>query len=321
MGATPRMRNPWSLAAQALTLLCVGLVGWLVATRAQSVDWRQVGAALRAYHGATVLLAGTLAALSYALYAAFDLLGRRYTHHSIAAPRVAAIAFVSYAFNLNFGAWVGGIGVRYRLYSQHGLKAGLIARVLGMSLATNWLGYLCLGGMLFVLRLAPLPAGWRLGADGLQLAGLLMLGVAGAYLGMCWGSRRLSWKVRGAEIHLPPLRLAMLQLSLSVANWLVIGALLFVLLHGRVPVHAVLAVFLIAAIAGVITHIPAGLGVIEAVFVALLSPRIPEASLLAALFAYRGIYYLAPGALAIVIYLGLEHRVRRARPQRPAHSH
>lgn len=314
-------RSAWTLAGPALTLLCVGLVVWLIAWRAQTIDWHQVGAALQGYRAGTLLLAGALAAASYALYAGFDLLGRLYTHHVIAAPRVAAIAFVSYAFNLNFGAWIGGIGMRYRLYSKHGLKTGVISRVLGMSLATNWLGYLCLGGMVFLLRMVPLPPGWRLGADGLQLVGLLMLGVAGAYLGMCWGSRRRSWKVRGTGIHLPPLHLAMLQLCLSLANWLVMATILFVLLHARVPVHTVLAVLLIASIAGVITHIPAGLGVIEAVFVALLAPKVPEAKVLAAVFAYRGLYYLAPGALAMLVYFSLEHRVRRARVPRHAHSH
>lgn len=316
-----KSRSAWAYAGPALTVLCVALVAWLVAWRAGTIDWEQVGAALESYRAGTLLFAAGLAALSYACYAGFDLLGRRYTHHAVAAPRVAAIAFVSYAFNLNFGAWVGGIGMRYRLYSQHGLKTGVISRVLGMSLVTNWLGYLCLGGMVFLLRMVPLPPAWRLGADGLQLVGLLMLGAAGAYLGMCWGSRRRSWKIRGTQIHLPPLHLAMLQLCLSLVNWLVIATILFVLLHGRVPVHTVLGVLLIASIAGVITHIPAGLGVIEAVFVALLATQVPEAKLLAALFAYRGIYYLAPGALAMLVYFGLEHRVRRARLERHAHSH
>lgn len=314
-------RGMWALAGPALTLVCVGLVIWLVAWRAQSIDWHQVGAALEGYHASTLALAGLLAALSYALYAAFDLVGRRYTRHAVPPGRVAVIAFVSYAFNLNFGAWVGSVGMRYRLYSQHGLKTGVISRVLGMSLATNWLGYLALGGMVFVLRMVPLPAGWRLGADGLQLVGLLMLGAAGGYLGMCWGSKRRSWRIRGAEIHLPPVHMAMVQLCLSMANWLLIATILFVLLQGRVPVHAVLAVLLIASIAGVATHIPAGLGVIEAVFVALLVPKVPEAKVLAALFAYRGVYYLAPCALALVTYLGLEQRVRRLRLQGPAHSH
>jgi uncharacterized membrane protein YbhN (UPF0104 family) len=304
-----------------VTVVCVGLVGWLIASRAQKIDWDQVGTALQNYHAGTLLLAALLASVSYVLYMGYDLLGRRYTHHGVPPPRVGAIAFVTYAFNLNFGAWVGSLGMRYRLYSQQGLKPGVIARVIGMSLVTNWLGFMALGGMVFTLRLVPLPPGWRVGADGLQLVGLVMLGMAFAYLCMCAVSRRRSWKLRGTEIHLPPVNMALVQLCLSMANWLVMSLILFVLLQQRVPIHATLAVLLIASIAGVITHIPAGLGVIEAVFVALLAPKVPEASLLAALFAYRAIYYLAPCALALATYLSLEHRFRQARLNRPAHSH
>lgn len=321
MSTSHRARSPWSWVGPVVTVVFVGLVGWLIASRVQTIDWSQVGTALRRYDAGTLLLAGVLAALSYGLYMGYDLLGRRYTHHAVPPRRVGTIAFVTYAFNLNFGAWIGSVGMRYRLYTKHGLKPGVIARVLGMSLVTNWLGFMALGGMVFVLRLVPLPPGWRLGADGLQLAGLVMLGAAFAYLCMCAVSRRRSWKLRGAEIHLPPVHMAMLQLCLSMANWLAMALILFVLLQGRVPVHATLAVLLIASIAGVITHIPAGLGVIEAVFVALLAPQVPEARLLAALFAYRAIYYLVPGALAAITYLSLEHRFRRARLHRPAHSH
>jgi len=321
MSSHRKARRRWSWVGPAVTIVFIGLVGWLIASRVRTIDWEQVGTALRNYDAGTLLLAAALAALSYTLYMGYDLLGRRYTHHPVPSRRVGAIAFVTYAFNLNFGAWIGSVGMRYRLYTQHGLKPGVIARVLGMSLVTNWLGFLALGGMVFLLRLVPLPPGWRLGADGLQLVGLLMLGGAFAYLGMCAISRRRSWKLRGAEIHLPPLNMALVQLCLSMANWIVMALILFVLLQQRVPVHATLAVLLIASIAGVITHIPAGLGVIEAVFVALLAPKVPEPRLLAALFAYRAIYYLAPCALALLTYLTLEHRFRQARLQRPAHSH
>lgn len=49
------------------------------------------------------------------------------------------------------------------------------------------------------------------------------------------------------------------------------------------------------------THVPAGLGVLEAVFVALLAHRVPQGELLAALLAYRAIY-LAPLAIAAALF-------------------
>jgi uncharacterized membrane protein YbhN (UPF0104 family) len=72
----------------------------------------------------------------------------------------------------------------------------------------------------------------------------------------------------------------------------------------------VLCVLLIAAVAGVITHVPAGLGVLEVVFVALLSHQAPSSQLLAALLTYRAIYYIAPFAIALVLYLVTEARKR-----------
>jgi hypothetical protein len=48
--------------------------------------------------------------------------------------------------------------------------------------------------------------------------------------------------------------------------------------------------------------------VLEAVFVALLGQQVPTAHLLAALLAYRALYYLAPLLLASTLYFALEMR-------------
>jgi glycosyltransferase 2 family protein len=73
-------------------------------------------------------------------------------------------------------------------------------------------------------------------------------------------------------------------------------------------------------VAGVITHVPAGLGVLEAVFVALLAHQVAEAQLLAALLAYRGLYYLLPLVVATLAYFATELRARRGRRARIAHQ-
>jgi uncharacterized membrane protein YbhN (UPF0104 family) len=52
------------------------------------------------------------------------------------------------------------------------------------------------------------------------------------------------------------------------------AAVIFTLLPSKLDYPLVLGVLLISAIAGVITHIPAGLGVLEAVFVALLQHEV-----------------------------------------------
>jgi hypothetical protein len=90
------------------------------------------------------------------------------------------------------------------------------------------------------------------------------------------------------------------------------------LLQGQVDYPTALSVLLMAAIAGVILHIPAGLGVIEAVFIALLSHRIPEHQLLGALLAYRAVFYLLPLIAGALLYLKVEVRTRKPRKHAPA---
>ena len=52
---------------------------------------------------------------------------------------------------------------------------------------------------------------------------------------------------------------------------------------------------------------------LEAVFVTLLSHQVPQAQLLGALLAYRGLYYLLPLGVATLGYLVTEARARRLR--------
>ena len=75
-------------------------------------------------------------------------------------------------------------------------------------------------------------------------------------------------------------------------------------------------VLLLAAVAGVATHVPAGLGVIEAVFAACLSGELGSARVLAALLSYRAVYYLVPLTLALLGYAFAEASARHGRDRR-----
>jgi len=106
---------------------------------------------------------------------------------------------------------------------------------------------------------------------------------------------------------------SLMQLLVSCANWLVMAGIIYTLLLQRVEYPAVLTALLAAAVAGVISHVPAGIGVLEAVFVALLSDQVAKEELLAVLLTYRGIYYLLPLMVAVVMYFLFEARMRRGK--------
>ncbi|AKJ28196.1 lysylphosphatidylglycerol synthase domain-containing protein [Caldimonas brevitalea] len=306
-----RKAGRWALVRKLLTWAFFALVAGLLVSHARSVDWSQVWETLKAYPATTLALAAALAGGSYLLYSTFDLIGRASTGHRLRTPTVLSVAFISYAFNLNLGALVGGVGFRYRLYSRLGLDKATITQVLGFSVLTNWLGYFALAGGVFTLGQVEVPAQWKIGPQGLQLLGLTLLGLVLAYLAACAWSPRRDWSVRGHELRLPSLRTALLQVVLSSVNWLTISCIVYVLLQQKVAYGLVVAVLMMGAVAGVLTHIPAGLGVLEAVFIALLGGQVPQGQLLGGLLAYRAVYYLAPLAVAALLYARIEAQAKK----------
>lgn len=305
-------------AKRALTLMFFVLVPALLFMLVKNLQWQEVKSALQSYDAATLALAIGIGFASYAVYACFDLLGRFYTRHKLPVRQVIPVVFVCYAFNLNLSAWVGGIALRYRLYSRLGLNVPTITKIFSLSLITNWLGYTLLAGVIFSLGLIQLPPSWSIGASSLQVIGIALLAAALAYLLACRLSTRRVWHIRGQTLTLPSLRLASIQAVLGALNWSLMALLIFVLLPEQAFYPSVLGVLLISSIAGVVTHIPAGLGVLEAVFIALLHHHIAKSSLLAALIGYRAIYFLLPLALACLVYLVLEKDAKKLRKHRAA---
>jgi uncharacterized membrane protein YbhN (UPF0104 family) len=310
-GLTSRPWWPW--LRRALTLLFFGGVGYLLYTHARTIDWAEVANAMRRQSGLVLLLAAALAAASHLLISCFDLLGRHVTGHTLATRTVMTVNFISYAFNLNLGSLVGGVAFRFRLYNKLGLGNDVITRVMTVSMFTNWLGYLLLAGIAFAFWPMQPPDEWKISLTALHVLGGVLFAVALLYLGLCAFSKRRSWTVRGHELSLPDVRFAGLQLLMSSSNWLLMAAVVYVLLGREIEFTVVLGVLLVAAIAGVITHVPAGLGVLEAVFVTLLSHRMPATELLAALLAYRALYYIVPLGVATVVYAVMEARSKKAK--------
>jgi len=311
-----RSTNRFKHLKQAATLVFFILVAILLFTVIRNVDWHEVNVALRSYGSTVLVLAIAISALSYLVFSSYDVLGRIYTGHRIPLRQLYPLAFTVYAFNLNFGAWVGSLALRYRLYSRAGLSISTITRILTISLISNWLGYMLLAGTVFSLRLMDLPASWQIGVPALQLIGFGLLAVSFAYLLACRFSSRRTWQWRDHEIVLPSLHFALLQGALGAVNWSLMAALIYVLLPEQAFYPSVLGVLLISSIAGVVTHIPAGLGVLEAIFLALLQHQIAPGVLLAALIVYRAVYFLLPLMFALVFYMLLEHHAQTRQPAR-----
>lgn len=304
----------WKLTKKLLTWLFFTAVIVLLVIYARKVNWPEVLTTIANYNRTAVLAAVGLVIVSYLIYGAYDLIGRASCGHKLQKRQVMLVSFVCYAFNLTLSTWVGGVAMRYRLYSRLGLKSSTITRIFTLSIATNWLGYVLISGIVFSAGWVKIPSGWFVGAGTLRIIGISMLAFVAIYLLLCIFSRRRSWRVRGRKLALPSLRMALIQFVVSSANWLVMGAIIWLLLMQKVDFPQVLGVLLISSIAGVIVHIPAGIGVLEAVFLALLRGEpLSDGAIIAALLVYRLLYFIAPLLVALVLYLWLEGRAKTLR--------
>src|SRR5262249_550849 len=119
----------------------------------------------------------------------------------------------------------------------------------------------------------------------------------------------ITW--RRWRIRMPSVRIALAQIGLSCADWLLAVGVLYVLLPPHRPAYRdFVGVFLVAQVAGVASHVPAGLGVFEVVLLQLFPRAAAGSALLAALVAYRVVYYILPLLLAAAL-LGARELARR----------
>lgn len=304
----------WRLAKKILTALFFIAVAVLLVLYAQKVNWDDVWQVIGDYNRTALLSAVALVIVSYVLYGFYDLLGRAYCGHKLAKRQVMLVSFICYAFNLTLSTWVGGIGMRYRLYSRLGLPGSTITRIFSLSITTNWLGYILLGGVIFTFGVVQIPAHWYIDERTLRIVGVVLLLVIIGYLWCCAFAKRRHLTVKGHKLVLPSWKFAVAQLVISSANWIAMGAIIWLLLGMKADFFFVLGVLLVSSIAGVIVHIPAGIGVLEAVFIALLAgEHVAQGTIIAALLAYRVLYYFLPLLLALIGYLALESRAKKLR--------
>ena len=298
---------------RALTICFFVAVPILLFMLIKNVDWQEVKQALQQIKPSTLALGLLIGLLSYIVYGSYDVLGRKYSGHSLPIYQILPVAFVCYAFTLNLSYLVGGFALRFRLYSRLGLDTATITKVFTLSIITNWLGYTFLAGIIFSCRLLDLPESWKIGTTGLQIIGFLLLLICTIYLLACQFAKRRSWQLFGHQVDLPSAGMALIQAVLSSINWALMALLIWIFLPAKIAFLMVLGILLLCAMAGAIAHIPGGLGVLEGIFVIMLQHQLSKGTILAALIGYRVCYFLVPLVVAAVIFFIIESRAKKLR--------
>ena len=236
-----------------------------------------------------------LAAASYLLLTFYDVLALRHIERRLPYRRVALASFIGYAFShtLGFGSVIGP-AVRYRLYTPLGLSTGEVAEASAFVIITFVTGIVAVFPLVVLWDPSSLEA---LGITGLAVIAIGMFAaiLTAGYVGLGWWINR-PLRVLGYLLDLVRPREAIAQIALSVGDLVLVAAVLFVCLpHASAVAYPhVLAIYVLAFVAGMISHVPGGLGVFDAVVLVGLSAHLSPDQILAGLLAFRVIYQLIP---------------------------
>ncbi|HEX6981114.1 MAG TPA: lysylphosphatidylglycerol synthase domain-containing protein [Alphaproteobacteria bacterium] len=301
---------PWITAAVTILIIV------LLIRALRRYDLAQVVQSLREVSFVRLTRAIAFAAASYVTLTLFDTLAIRYLGCDLPYRKIALASFTSLSIGHNVGlAALSSGAIRYRFYTRWGLSPADVAKLIVFCAITVGLGLATLGGIALLLRpqlaaaltgLAPsLTSG--LGAACL-LVSALWLGVAAA--------RRKPVRVFRSRVDVPPLRLAAAQIVVGTMNFAFVAGALHQAIStvAEVPYPSVAAVYVIGNVAAIASHVPGGLGVIEAVVVYLL----PQQNIIGAVILFRIVYYLLPLPIGCISFIVSEILDRRRRRQIPA---
>ena len=292
-----------------LSLFCLAL--WVLHRELVHVRVLDIRKAIAVMPPGRLAAALVLVIVDYIVMTNYDLLAVRYIGRQLSRAKVMTASFLSYAFSNNVGLSVFGAGaMRLRQYGLMGLSGLEVAKLVAFAVTASTMGLLTTAGIVLTFTHSPAPQSWPDWLHSMRPAGLLFVGLASAYLTVC-AVRREPLRFRDLLFPLPRLRLALAQVATGALDWLLTASALYVLLPGSLPFGTFFAAYAAGQVAGMISHVPGGVGVLETVLVVSLKGAVPHGQLLGVLLVYRALYYLLPFAVAAASIGVAEFRTHR----------
>jgi len=304
--------RPWLLGAAGLGLALA--IGIALQGLLHEVRYAHVMSAVAATPAAHIVAALIATALSYLALTGYDASSLRYAGAKVARTTVLLTSFVAYALSNTIGLGpLSGGAVRMRLYAAAGLEPPQIARVIVFNAAAFGLGMMVFGALGLLWGADEVATLLHTRSEVLRALAALMLTGLAAFIWLCTQRRTLHfgrWSMR-----LPTAQLALRQLVISAAELAASAAALWFLIpSNHIALPTFIAFYAIAITAGIISHVPGGVGVFEAVMLLASGGTVPSDAMLGALLLNRGIYYVLPLILATGMLIAYELRSGVAAP-------
>jgi phosphatidylglycerol lysyltransferase len=296
-------------AGPALVVAVFSIVCWLLYREVRDFGSHDIVAAFNRISWRQRTAAILLTTAAYGIFVGYDFLATRLVGRRLPLWQLALAAFLGYAAGNNFGLVLGGSAVRYRLYTSWGLSPGDVVNVMAVLCLSFWLGLFALAGMVFVAEPIAIPPVLHVPLATVRPVGYTLLAVVAIWVTFTL-TRKHPLTIRSWAVPLPDVRFTLMQLALACCDFATAAAVAYVLMPKSVSLSypMFLSCYLLAVLAGVVTHVPGGLGVVELVLLKLL-PEVPKDELLGALIVFRLFYYFVPLCIAGVIFALHELRI------------
>jgi uncharacterized membrane protein YbhN (UPF0104 family) len=299
----PRRQRFKTTIGIAASLVIAGLAVWVLYRTFQRIELADVLHKMADTRRAKLLLAGACAAGAYLTIALYEGIAVRYVKRWLGVVRPAVTALIAFPIGHALGQMLlSASAMRFRMYTPLGFSAVEVGATVLLCALPYALAFGLLVDLALVLsaeRLAlvfGVPAGW-----------LLALGILGLAKDVGYAvlvvRRKAPIRLGGWAVHLPIPWMTLLQVGVGLIDIGLVALILYLLLPESVGLGFLpfVAIYLAAILAGSLSHVPAGFGVLESVLLLLL-PQVPPAELLAGVLLYRVIYEVIPLVVALCLW-------------------
>lgn len=293
--------------APLLWIPLIGLAVWVLIDRLQSIDFGDVKEHLLDFPATTVLIGMTFSAAVYALVGLYEGIAVRIASGK-RIPRIAfRTAIIANPLGRAIGlALVSGGALRYRMYSTEGLTARQVTSIVLLAAMPYFFSVGWLIDVSLLLNAETAAKALRL-TTGL----VLLLGAIGLAKDIGWltfvFTRKQPMMIGGEPAPIPTVRDTSIQLAIGLTQISLMTATLYIFMPDELNMSwpAFIAIYCIAFVAGQLSNVPAGLGVLEAALLLML-PQVPPAKLLGAVLAYRAVFEILPLLVALTLLVAFE---------------
>jgi uncharacterized membrane protein YbhN (UPF0104 family) len=283
-----------------LYLTIAGLAAWVLVTRLKTVSFREVLDQLQALPAPTVIAAILCAAGVYVSIGLYEGIGVRLASGRSMRWHAFRTGIIANPIGRAIGvAMVSGGALRYRMYAPVGLSIGQVGALVLIVSMPYFFGVGWLIDLSLLFHVEEASTALRAPVDV-----VIVLGVLGLMKDIGWlafvSRRRGPITIKGQELKLPDLRGALVQIAFGLTQISLMTGIMYLFMPSEIGLSwpQFIPIYCIAFVAGQLSNVPVGIGVLEAALLLML-PHVPPAKLLGAVVAYRAVYELLPLLVAL----------------------